>query len=255
MPTPPHLDKHDLYERCVTDGPRLARFLRAVHGRNRAILREDFSGSAALARAWAASGSPAIAVDIDPLVLTRAQAPGVKVVVSDAARCRLRADIIAATNFPLGYFHTRTSLVAYLKTARRSLSPRGIFAADLYGGADSFRPLKITQKCRGPAGERITYTWEQRHADPVTGLVLDTLSFSVTAGSRTRKLPDAFVYRWRLWSIPELKDALADAGFRSADVYSRLGDAIDADGNLYVLPLGNDHDLDDNYVVYIVARR
>ncbi len=255
VPTTPLLDKHDLYELCVTDGPRLARFLRAVHGHKPSVLREDFSGTAALARAWAATGSSAIAVDIDPLVLARAQAPGIKTVVSDAVRCRLKADIIAATNFPLGYFHSRDALVAYLKAAHRSLAPRGIFAADLYGGADSFRSLKLTQKRRGPAGERITYTWEQRHADPVSGLVLDTLSFSVTKGSRTRKHPDAFVYRWRLWAIPELKDALADAGFQPALVYARLGDAIDSDGNLYVLPLKHGHDLDDNYVVYVVARR
>jgi len=253
MPTT--LDKHLLYELCVTDGPRLARFLRAVHGKDPTILREDFSGSAALARAWAFEGLPAVAVDFDPLVLARAEAPRITTLVADAARCRVKADIIAATNFPLGYYHTRKALLAYLKNTRLALRPKGIFAADIYGGSDSFRPLKLTQKLRGPAGQRIAYTWEQRLADPVSGLVLNSLSFDIKQGTRARKLHDAFVYHWRLWSIPELRDALTDAGFRSVEVYSRLGDAIDSDGNLHVLPLDPLQDLDDNYVVYVIGRR
>jgi SAM-dependent methyltransferase len=261
------MDKHDLYEWCVTDGPRFARFAAAVHGGSPRVLREDFSGSAALAKAWAAAdeGRRAVAVDLDAAVLRRAVAPRVRTVRADAARCRVKADLIVATNFPLGYFHERPALVTYLANARRCLNPRGAFLADLYGGRDAMKPLTIRRRLRGPAGERIEYVWTQVEADPATNLVTDTLSFNVTpraqAGAkassppRTRRLPDAFVYRWRLWSIPELRDALADAGFRHVQLHTRMGDALDGDGNLHVLPHEPGEPMDENYVVYVAGRR
>jgi SAM-dependent methyltransferase len=259
--THPVMDKHDLYEWCVTDGPRFARFAEAVHGRGPRVLREDFSGSAALAKAWAAA-DPAhrsIAVDLDAAVLRRAAGPRVRAVRADAARCAVKADLIAATNFPLGYFHERPALVQYLAHTRRCLSPRGVFLADLYGGRDAMKPLTIRRRLKGPAGERIEYLWTQVEADPATNLVNDTLSFAVTTTtrtgtSRTRRFPDAFVYRWRLWSIPELRDALADAGFRRIELYTRMGDALDSEGNLYVRPHEAGEAMDENYVVYVAGR-
>ena len=179
----PPLDRLSLYELAVTDAPRLARFVHAAHGRSPLTLREDFSGSGALARAWPAlvPGGAALAVDLDPDPLRRAKAPGVRTLRADVLDCPAKADVIAATNFPLGYFHTRPALLAYLKHARRCLNPKGILLADLYGGRDALTPLKIRRKLRAPSGERVEYTWEQREADPSTNLVLDTLSFKITA--------------------------------------------------------------------------
>lgn len=253
------LHRFTLYELAVTDAPRLARFILAAHGRSPRTLREDFSGSGALARAWPGlvPGGAALAVDLEAEPLRHAKAPGVRTLRADVLDCPAKADVIAATNFPLGYFHTRPELLAYLKHARRCLNPKGILLADLYGGRDALTPLTIRRKLRGPRGERIEYTWEQREADPATNLVLDTLSFKVAAkpGAKPRVLKDAFVYRWRLWSIPELRDALTDAGFRAVDLYSRMGDAVDGDGNLYVRPHDASDELDENYVVYVVGRR
>lgn len=184
--------------------------------------------------------------------------------VSDAKRCTAKADIIAATNFPIGYQHSRTALLQYLRNARKSLNKNGIFVCDLYGGRDAFSPAKLVQMLRAPAtppwrSELIEYTFEQRSADPVTGLVLDALHFRVFAKSNKTKKPDleckdAFVYHWRLWSLPELSDAMNEAGFRSVEVHDRLGDAIDSSGKLHLRPVGPENPLDDNWVVYIVAR-
>jgi hypothetical protein len=33
---------------------------------------------------------------------------------------------------------------------------------------------------------------------------------------------DAFVYRWRLWSAPELRDAMAEAGFEETGARAEL---------------------------------
>ncbi|MBM4108390.1 MAG: hypothetical protein FJ255_06185 [Phycisphaerae bacterium] len=250
--------RHALYEHCVTDPPRLCRFIDAVHARRPLVLREDFSGTAALARHWAAR-SPAhraFAVDSDPRVLRGvASSPRTTPRPLDARAARDRADVIAATNFPLGYFHRRPDLVGYLRRVRACLKPRGLFLCDTYGGRDAFTPLKLTARLRGPSGERIEHTWEQRAADPLTGRVIDALHFRVSApGRRAVVLRDAFVYDWRLWSITELRDALADAGFAGVEVYATLGDAIDQRGRLRVRPVSDPTDLPDTYVVYVVAR-
>jgi hypothetical protein len=68
------------------------------------------------------------------------------------------------------------------------------------------------------------------------------------------ELRDAFVYRWRLWSIAEMRDAMVEAGFASTEVHDRLGGAVDASGELYARPLGPTDELDDDFVVYVVAR-
>lgn len=254
------MDRYDLYELAVTDPPGLTRFLDAVHGRAPRILREDFSGSAALARHWAGLSPKhsAIAVDRDAEALARAaRTPRLTTRRADVLRARDRADIIACTNFPIGYWHTRADLIKYLKHARARLRPRGVFIADTYGGADAFTPGKTTTRLRGPGDERIEYTWEQREADPITGRVVDALHFRIRARGRARAtiLRDAFVYDWRLWSIPELTDAYREAGFRKVEVYNTLGDAIDQDGRLYVRAIGPGDDLGPSWVVYVVGRK
>lgn len=258
------VSKFDLYELCVTEPVRLTRFLRAVHGKSPRTLREDFSGSAALARYWAQSEprASALAVDVDPepLALLRGL-DRVEAIRSDVLKCRRKADIIACTNFPLGYWHTRAALVEYLTHARACLNPRGVLVADTYGGRDALVPGQIIQHLVGPDDERIEYTFEQRAADPITARVIDALSFRVTPAGRSRAtvFRDAFIYDWRLWSIPELTDAMSEAGFRGVEVHDRLGGAIEGtetnSGTLRVRPITDGQELDDNYVVYVVARK
>src|SRR5690606_29338884 len=110
------LDKYSLYETCVQDPPRMAAFLYAVHGGTPRTMREDFCGSGGVCRAWAAMAAPddpkaklrAIGVDLDPDPLRRLRnIRNVKAVRADVLDCDLPADIISATNFPLGYWYTR----------------------------------------------------------------------------------------------------------------------------------------------------
>ena len=35
----------------------------------------------------------------------------------------------------------------------------------------------------------------------------------------TSRIERAFSYDWRLWTVPEVRDALIDAGFERVDVY------------------------------------
>ncbi|MBI1189898.1 MAG: hypothetical protein GC200_04355 [Tepidisphaera sp.] len=260
------MNRFDLYELCVQNAPAMARFLEAAHRGSPCTLREDFSGGAALCKAWVAPASGAdsehrraIAVDLDPEPLKRvAKHPGITVRRADVRRAADKADIIAALNFPLGYWHDRASLVAYLKLTRARLNRKGVFVADLYGGSDAFRPLTMSRRFRGPKGERIKYTWEQEQADAISGLVHNALHFEVSPPrgkpGRTRVLRRAFTYHWRLWSIPEFTDAALQAGFKHVEVYDQDAGALDHTGRLHIRP-AEAAELDDNYVVYVVARK
>jgi len=42
------------------------------------------------------------------------------------------------------------------------------------------------------------------------------INFKLRDGTRMKK---AFTYDWRLWTLPEMRELLLDAGFLSADVY------------------------------------
>jgi len=252
------MDRYDLYELAATDPRRTIPFLLAVHGGSPTTLREDFCGSGALARAWAASdpSRTSTAVDLDPEALE-----ALRIRLSDNARARVTlrcadvmattdpADLIAAFNFPIGYFHARSDLLKYLLHARSCLLPAGVLVFDTYLGRDAFTPSEVDQDL--PGG--LIYTWEQREADPLTGRVLNAMHFT-SKGRRGPAIRDAFTYDWRLWSVPELRDALEEAGFDDVHVYARLGDAIDGQGRVLLRPAEPD-DLDDNDVVYLAARR
>jgi SAM-dependent methyltransferase len=270
-PTSPSLDRFALYELCVQSPDYDAKMLRAIHGRSPATLGEDFCGSAAISRAWVALSpkSTAIAVDHDEATLAAAQArdPGLKhkklagritYILADVLAVRDRCDIITVQNFSICELHTRPSLVKYLRHARSRLAPRGLFACDIYAGADCFFTGRIKRIVEGPNGERITYTWEHRTTDPLRARVQNAIHFEVRGGSAGRKpqrLTDAFVYDWRLWSPPELAEAMLEAGFSQVQFYPRFAEAIDDDDRYHVLPIEDSNELSDSFSVYVVTRR
>jgi SAM-dependent methyltransferase len=286
------MNPFSLYERSVTNSPALLAFILAAYAQHsrRAprVLREDFSGSAALARHFAASARTrrAIAVDNDPEALAHAAGQRMTLVLDDVMRANDRADIIAATNFPLGYWHTRRALVKYLAKSRQRLLPDGLFIADMYGGHSALRTGTWTRTITQPGEPTFLYRWRQIEADPTTGMVKNAIDFGLIAASDgtperrrngrrvTKKgvgsegrspqvqwITNAFTYHWRLWSMPELREAMSDAGFRHIDFYDSLGDAIDHEGNAYIRPLrpepmarGIGIDLDRDWVIYAIGR-
>lgn len=266
-------DRYELYELCVQDAAGMAAFLAAVHGGRPRVMREDFCGGGAVCRAWvgggggrsggagkAGAGRRAIAVDLDPRALERLSGVrGLRAVAADVMDCDLNADIISATNFPIGYWHTRRELMAYLKKSRARLNRGGVFVCDTYGGPTAMRPGRTKRSVPAGGGRRVDYTWEQRSADPLTGLVVDVLHFQVFRGGKLEaEVPEAFTYSWRLWSIAELREAIAEAGFRASEVYTSLADAVDGEGNVHVRPVREPEDVGAggrrDYVAYIAAR-
>jgi hypothetical protein len=283
------LTKYDLYELCAQAPARDARFLRAIHGGAPTTLGEDFSGGGAIAKEWVRlfPGSRAVTVDMDPEPLERLRdVKGITVVCDDVRRAKNKVDLIADLNFSICELHTRRDLVDYLKHAKARLPKRGVFVCDIYGGSDSFYTGVITERKVAPSGEKISYDWEQRHADPLTGRVVNAMHFKVAPGIPTTRsaksgakgkknakgsaksadakgdpsrekpyvLRNAFVYHWRLWSVPELREAMTEAGFGVTEVYPRFADAVDDEGNFYVSPIEDAAELGDSFSVYVVAR-
>lgn len=258
------MDRHDLYERCVQSPGHLVPLLRAIHANDPRTLAEDFCGTAALSAAWinSVADGRAICVDQDAEVLARAPTDDrLRVIDGDVVDATQpakdhAADVLFVGNFSIGYCHTRPDLLRYLTHAHERLeSNGGVFVCDTYGGNDAFVAGHVHRDHPGPDASQIRYTWEQREADPLTGMVLNALHFRVSkAGVITHELNDAFVYHWRLWGVPELRDAMIEAGFSTTEVYAKVADAIDDEGNAYVEPVTDPDELEDSFIVLVAAR-
>ncbi|MEO0513259.1 MAG: hypothetical protein AAF108_10245 [Planctomycetota bacterium] len=269
------LTRHDLYDLCVQSPADLVPLLRAVHGGEPRVLVEHFAASARISRRWVETdhAGKAVAIDLDAEVLSLTEGVDrVRTVHADvldaAALAGVRGDIVHAGNFSIGYHHDRPALVRYLGLVREQLEPGGVFVCDTYGGESAFHIGSMERDCpipagfvpsHGPpsdlpAGAFVRYTWEQREADPLTGRVLDVLHFRVFDGHEVvHEVTDAFVYDWRLWSPPELRDAMLEVGFASVECYNELPDAVDDDGRAYATPVDGE-DLNESFIVCLAAR-
>ena len=65
------------------------------------------------------------------------------------------------------------------------------------------------------------------------------------------KYEKVFTYDWRMWSIPELREILADAGFsRTLAYWEGEGEDGEGDGEFY---LSNNEENCESWVTYIAA--
>jgi len=262
------LDKYDCYELCVQSARHVDAFLRGVHGGRPVALREDFCGTGAVARRWCLEpGSRAVCVDLDPDALARLRRDGAGVLDridarrEDAITAPVRkddaCDAIFVGNFSIGYIRERAALIEYLRRSCERLAMGGagfgggVFACDTYGGAGAFRLGGFTRRHPGRGREVIDYTWVHEEADPREASVVNSISFRVLSdGEVVQELPRAFEYRWRLWSIAELREAMLEAGFASVEVYK---DINVAPGHA-PRPVGAAAELGEDWIVMVVAR-
>ena len=231
-------DRHAFYEVAV-QGPDwdldfIDRLFRARNGRDPVTFREDFCSTAALATAWAQRGPRhrAWAVDLDPEPLAWARLHRLPYVREVAGRVKLvradvrvpqspRVDVACALNFSWWVFHQRKDLVAYLRAARAGLKDGGVLVLNAFGGVRAERPLVERTRKRasnGPDGSVVpafTYVWQQASFNAVSRRLLAWIHFEPRDGA---KLTRAFVYDWRMWTLPELREAVLEAGFRDFEV-------------------------------------
>jgi hypothetical protein len=167
------------------------------------------------------------AVDHDAAVLARAGAiERVERVCADVRTAEVRpgsVDCVFVGNFSIGEIATRRELVDYFACARRRLRSDGVFACDTYGGESAFRVGAVERRHAGPHGTILHHVWEQRARRPLTARVENALHFRIEReGEIVEEIRDAFVYRWRLWSVPELVEAALEAGFEDPSIHTRL---------------------------------
>ncbi len=233
-------DRHDLYQQAVqcpeADVEFFTRTFQAVRGRLPLAMREDFCGTAYLATTWCASrpDRTAVGVDLDGETLDWGRAHNLEPAGEDvASRVHLvegdvrsaqvdKVDVTCALNFSYCVFKTRSELLGYFKAACDGLVEDGLFVMELYGGTEAIELVEDERECDG-----FDYVWDQDAFNPINRHTLCHIHFRFPDGSVLR---EAFTYDWRLWTIPELRELLAEAGFARSIVYWEDVDE-DGDGN------------------------
>ncbi|MGD8376338.1 MAG: class I SAM-dependent methyltransferase [Acidobacteriota bacterium] len=257
-------DRHDLYQRSVqsaeTDVRFLSRRFKQVVGRPLRTFREDFCGTALLCSEFVKlhRENRAVGVDLHGPTLDWGRKRNLAALTEDQRRRitllqanvldvrRPRVDVLVAMNFSYWVFKTRRDLLGYLRNARRSVVEDGMLLVDLFGGSES----QVEQEERTSHGA-FTYVWDQSKFDPVTHDYLCKIHFEFRDGSRLR---NAFVYDWRLWTLPEVQELMEEAGFRDVHVLWELTDRKTNRGNGVFRKVVRG-DADEGWIAYVVGRR
>ncbi len=231
------VDRHLLYQAAVqaptADIELFEEIYREHRGATPMALREDFCGTALISSHWVSSlkGRTALAVDLDQQTLEwgRKQnleplgrrARHVELVHADVCSVRgPRVDLACAMNFSFCVLKERPLLLAYLAAVFDGLREDGVLILELYGGTEAIVAIEERREV-----DDFVYVWEQESFDPITHETICHIHFELPDGRRIRR---AFTYDWRLWSIPELRDALTEVGFSDVAVY---WEQVDEDGD------------------------
>lgn len=256
-------DIHELYEKSVQNVEHEVEFLQTtfkqLRGRTAYLFREDFCGTASASCQWVRQGDEyqAIGVDIEPAVLEWGRKNRLsKLPAADQARVSLiesdvmtvetpPADLLVAFNFSYFIFDTRDVLRSYFERAYQGLINDGVFFVDLFGGPEAQEETKEKTKHK-----KFTYIWHQAKFHPVTNFIRCHIHFKFRDGSKLKK---AFTYEWRLWSAPEIRELLLEAGFKKATLYWE-GEDEDGEGNGEFSPEAKG-EADLAWIAYIVAEK
>ncbi len=257
-------DLHDLYQRAVQDVVAEIDFVEETWGTLRPrpleLLREDFCGTANTSCEWVrrADNHRSLGVDLDSDVLEWGRAHNLAT-LDERQRERIAlhcADVSAGTaeapdavlamNFSYYLLMERERLGAYFRSVHDNLVADGVFFLDAYGGYEAPMVLEEKRDCDG-----FTYVWEQVSFNPIDSLMECAIHFEFPDGSR---MNDAFRYHWRLWTLPEIRELLLEAGFASATVYWEGTDEETGEGDGVYAP-ATVGDADPGWVCYIVAEK
>lgn len=222
-------DKYHYYRLAVQGPENDVVFLRNTYRELKRsephCLREDFCGTFALSCEWVKMAPHLVAhgidIDIEPLqygathyfnTLGRDEQTRLTIHRANVLDKNLPpADLVAAMNFSHFIFKTRSMLKEYFKNVHNQLNKDGLFIVDCFGGS----------QCQGAIEEEtehdgFSYFWDQENFDPVTNQARFHIHFKL---KDQPKILNAFTYDWRLWSVPELRELMDEAGFRTTHVF------------------------------------
>ena len=227
-------DKYDCYQQSVQSPEHEVEFFEQVFRdafhRKPFTLREDFCGTFAVCCEWVKSNRQrtAVGVDLDPeplkwgkqhnlKQLNKTQQSRVKLLKQDVRKTnRPKVDVLAAQNFSFWIFKTRPELLDYFCLARSNLNPEGIMVMDMMGGPQCYDEQHTDVKTVVKGKKGFKYRWEQRRFNPVNHDASFYITFRFGDGSQ---LKHAFQHHWRFWTLAEVRELLAEAGFRESHVY------------------------------------
>ena len=255
-------DRHVLYEAAVQCVEAEIDFVdqefQNLRGRRARTLREDFCGTASTSCEWVRrhADNSATGVDLDSEVLqwgtenrvanlAPAARERITLIEGDVMRVETALqDIVLAMNFSYFSFKERAQLRSYFRRTLGALIDDGVFFLDCYGGYDAFRELNEHTEHKG-----FTYVWDQAFYNPVNGHTINHIHFRFDDGSRMKK---AFSYDWRLWTLPEIREILMEAGFSRNTVYWQGWDEDEEEGSDEFEPVET-ADADAGWICYIAA--
>ncbi len=259
-------DKFDCYQQSVQEPEHEIDFFnqayRDAYNRKPRILREDFCGTFAVCCEWVKSDEEHSAWGVDlcaetlqwgkdnnldklkPIARKRVQ------VLEQDVRDKNTpaADILAAQNFSFWIFKTREEVIEYFKIAYANLADKGVMIMDMMGGSECYDTDVVDKRTIVKGKKGFKYYWDQAYFNPVNSDCTFYIHFKFGDGSRLKK---AFVYEWRFWTIPEVREMLAEAGFRNSFVYWEDEEA-DEDEDAEWIKV-EEAPNDDSWICYIVA--
>lgn len=264
-----YADRHELYELSVQNAESEIDFVdktyKKITGRKATILREDFCGTANVCCEWVdrRKNNLAIGVDLDTEVLEwskkhkvgklpKKQRERISLIEANVLDVKTQpVDIVSAMNFSYWLLKDPLLLKSYFKSVYRSLADEGIFFLDAYGGYDAFREIEEDRDVEADEYNFI-YTWEQENFDPITNELQCSIHFTFEDGSSLQR---AFYYEWRLWTLPEIKQLLTEAGFRKVTFYwQEFDEDGEEDGDFQPVKAG-EVDADAGWICYITAEK
>lgn len=255
-------DKHELYENSVQnvefEVEFLAKEFKTNRGRECRSFREDFCGTAQAAVEWIKQhdDNTAIGVDLDQDVidwglkrhvakLSDEQQSRLKIHIENVLSVQTeKVDLIAASNFSYWIFKERSLMLEYFSKVLNGLNDDGVFFLDSFGGYEAHQELKEETE-----HDDFSYVWHQKKYNPYNHDFECRIHFKFPDGS---KMKNAFRYSWRLWSLPEIREILLEAGFNKVITYAEGWDEEEEEGNGVWEPTEN-FDADPGWLAYIVA--
>ncbi len=227
-------DKHICYQKSVQCPEHDVSFFdqayRDFNQKKPQSLREDFCGTFEVCCEWVRTRKNGTAVGVDLCAetlawgrehnlskLTPKQQDRIQLLEQDVRfENPPPVDVLAAQNFSFWIFKTRPEVVHYLRVARQNLKPGGIMVLDMMGGGDCYKEGNEDEKVIGKGKKKFSYFWKQVSFNPFNNDAKFSISFQFKDGS---EIKNAFEYDWRFWTIPEVREMLAEAGFSDSVVY------------------------------------
>jgi cyclopropane fatty-acyl-phospholipid synthase-like methyltransferase len=259
-------DRHVLYQKSVQCVEAEIDFVdetfKALRGRHAIRLREDFCGTANTSCEFIRrrTDNQAIGVDLDAPTLQWGREHNIaklrphqqeRIVLLEQNVLDVNTepvDCVLAMNFSYFILQKRDELRTYFKRVREQLADDGILFLDCYGGSESFKECEEEREI----DDHFSYVWDQHRYNPISGEMDCFIHFHFADGS---KMERAFSYTWRMWTLPEIREILAEAGFRKSIVYWEGTDEDDPEEGNGVFEPTEEGTADDAWICYIVAEK